>query len=160
MPFGKLCSRLSWWYVEATHMPRRACSSPGLERGHTAPAWGCWEERQVWSSPGLSAARGPGVPPTSSSLMLRMQSSGGFAKMRPDILQTLSNGTWTEQLALAISQYLSLVELLLPWWHTVLHKTEAFQTHPRLQFPWDRRFSARTDFFNLLPWIPGNVCGH
>lgn len=57
---------------------------------------------------------GPRFPPASSSLMLRMQSTGGFAKMSPEILQTPSNGTWTEQLTLALSQYLSLAELLLP----------------------------------------------
>lgn len=104
----------------------------------------------------------PGAQVSSHFILSDAQNAGhrGFAKMRPDILQTPSNRTWTEQLTLAISQYLSLAELLLPWWHMVLHRTEAFQTHPHLQFPWDRWFSTRTDFFNLLPWISGNVCGH
>lgn len=61
-----------------------------------------WAWEMLGGKAGLVLTRalccpGPRFLP-SSSLMLRMQSTGGFAKILPEILQTPSNGTWTEQL--------------------------------------------------------------
>lgn len=97
--------------LKQTHMPQRCWSSFGLERGHAASALG--------RKPGLvltrlSSAQASGFLPPSPSLVSRIQSTGEFIEMWPEILEP-SNGAQTELLTLAIGTYMSLVELKWPW---------------------------------------------
>lgn len=99
-------------------------------------------------------------PSPSSSPMFRKQSTGGFIKMWPEILETPSSGGSIELLSSGNWQKYERAELKVSWLHMFLHKTHVIQTYPHLQFPLGQQFSTRTDFYPISLDIWHNVCRH